>query len=49
MIEHLSKVKDLIDKVTKFFADNGFRFHEITEVQQGEQRYLKITVSIKIS
>lgn len=49
MIEHLSKVSDLIMKVKKFFADNGFQFHEITEMQQGGQKYLKITVSIKIS
>ncbi len=49
MIEHLSKAKDLIDKVVRFFQDNGFQFHEMTEVSQGGQKYLRITVSIKIS
>lgn len=49
MIEHLSKVSDLIMKIKKFFGDNGFQFNEITEVNKGGQRFLRITMSIKLN
>jgi hypothetical protein len=39
---------ELIAEVKRFFTSKGLMFYKIEEEQQGTNRYIRITVSLKV-